>query len=628
MRLISYPFLILIMSMTGCANLGASEDEPVTTKETIYPYNEFPEIMADYEHQIKVGYPNERGARIWVKGSEELDSVRLVSGMGSELDAASLSEPFCTHIFESLEAGKQVTVQFLADGRIEHTENVVTVGLEQLHSTNTDYSIVLYGCFQPFTLEGTASEPKSSLFQPEQLTTYLGRFSQISSGIDTYTANPIAPNVKLLVGSGDQVYMDAGYDAIPADGKHVHPLSAWTTTKAQPSLLRKRDYFPKHVELSYRAFGSFGALNTPLKKTPQVAVWDDHEIRDGWGSQRDENDLKDIFLAARDGYIDHQFGPSPGPGNKTVINDRIKVDTKTGNPYPLHQTFTVGHYEGFAFDLRTDRDATQQPTRVISPTQKEAFEVWLGELKDTQKILIISSMPVFLGNNDLEGVYARFNKETQDDIQDGWSKNPSDRMWLIQQLMEARLRGIMPVLVSGDYHKGALSEIWYGDEKERACGRSGETKKKVFGYEIIASGLFHEGMVRGKKAELFSRVEAQRIGKHFIKGIEAGGKSYCLDSHVEKSTVVENFGVLTDSNGDGNLDILKLVTMMPNELGVATLPMNWTKDFVPRDEKKYKGFWQKFSYWAGPPTKYFGPFSIDDKFTPLGTKTEVIPIKE
>jgi hypothetical protein len=585
--------------------------------------------MSNYEHQTKLAYPDEHGSRIWVKGSERFDDVQLINESGGTIKQVLLAPPFYTYIFHDLVPGQKMSINFSSADGAKYSSSVITKGLDDLENTSEDYSVLFYGCFQPFTIEKNSSPLQSTIYEPKSLpNAFLKAFSKIGTNTDSYTDKPVLPNVKLIIGSGDQVYMDAGYNSTPATRTNQHPLSAWTTTEAQPKLIRKLDYFPEHVALTYRAFGSFNAMSGPLQLAPQVNVWDDHEIRDGWGSQGDEyvNGTLDpkfatIFNSARNGYIDHQFAPGPGRDSKKTNSEELVQ--LTDNTEPLFQTFTVGDYEGFAFDLRSQRNSNLPEPQVIGDTQKDAFNVWLDKLPKNQKVLIISSMPVFLQNNELlETAGPLYDKELADDIQDGWSQNEQDRKWLIQTLLQARtIKNTMPVFVSGDYHKGAISEIWYGNQEQLACGKSGERSKKIFGYEILASGLYHEGMPRGLKAAAFHRGESQRLGGHFIYNIGVGDNTYCLDPHVEISTVQENFGGLIDSSNPETLDKLTLVSLREdNRVNVFETKLDWEKGFDPDKEKDYIGFWQTLSEIFG-----FIPL-VKDTFTPLGTEVSDYPL--
>jgi hypothetical protein len=343
----------------------------------------------------------------------------------------------------------------------------------------------------------------------------------------------------------------------------------------------------------YRAFYSFRALADVLRTVPQVSVWDDHDIRDGWGSQLDEYDengemdecLKPYYEVARAAYVNHSVASGPRAAETPAL-------TKTG---PLHQQFRFGNLPGFAWDLRSARDASRR--QVVDVAQMEAFFTWLEkDVADGDIAIIVSSMPLFLRNNDVaEYAGRKFAGHMNDDLRDAWAseENKVQRHQILEALMKARVeRNIKPVFVSGDYHKAALSELWYFEEKPRGSW-GWKPVRKVFGYEILATGLFHEGIATGMDARIFNRIEAQRVGHHMTWKLKAGEKSYAIEPYVTLSKVTPNFGALVMED-----ETLHLKTYLAEKIGNRAyareyvLKSDWDKPYVEADEKDY-GFKQR-----------------------------------
>jgi hypothetical protein len=106
----------------------------------------------------------------------------------------------------------------------------------------------------------------------------------------------------LLCGSGDQVYVEPGHDVYGAWGD-AHPITAWTV-ESRPRPRVGLTAFVAFLDEAYRRSWSFETLDEVLKTTPSVMTWDDHEIRDGWGSQGDEHVYLDTYYAAaRDAFL-------------------------------------------------------------------------------------------------------------------------------------------------------------------------------------------------------------------------------------------------------------------------------------------------------------------------------------
>lgn len=638
----------MVLPSEAQAKTSASDwpncDDGLLCTQTSYPQERYTRLMADYHHQVKIAFPDENGGRIWVKGDKERQIVTIKSEAGHIVGAtAALSSPFYTALIGGLPFSEALTVVISSPGGDTKEIQVPPLNDPATLNRQSRYSIAFYGCFQPFTVTGPANAPAPNIYQlgtgfPVD---FMNLFSSAALGHPTPAHSPILPGTVLIVGTGDQVYMDAGYENTKATRTNKHPLSAWTTNEPQPKLLRTAGDMKEHVKSTYRAFGAFPAMNEVFQSVYQVNAWDDHEIRDGWGSQGDEyidDELNPRLAAAyelaRDGYINHQY--LMGPNQPTTTGDTTGGDT-LAHPASLHQQFTMGDVQGFVLDLRTNRISADNQgasiDQVLGEDQKKAFENWVEGLAEDQLALIVSSMPVFLKNNEIvERVIAGVKPSLRDDLKDAWASNTAERDWLIKTVLAARLaKNIKPVFVSGDYHKGALSEIWMGDEEAGACTKSGERKKTIFGYEMIASGLFHEGIAKGMPAKGFDRAEAQRVGQHFIKelSVEVGGKetTYCLDPHVEKSIVAENFGGLVLQPDSQSKDSLRLIAGREarirenkkkddnheNKAEVFEMVLDWDKNFDPLAEKCYRGFWQVTSR-----IFRFLPW-VDDKFTPLGT---------
>lgn len=614
--------------------------EGLACPQTNYPVID--QHMKDYDTQVKLGFPikSNAGASIWVKGSSNYSSVKIIkSSNGVVIDEQQgLDTQFYVHLFEGLDENTNYIVEFVSNRDAENKKySITTSSYRNMNSglNNSEYSIAFYGCFQPFSVKSLESNV-AGLYYPEYSPTFptqfLKYFKEVTVGERHNYIQKSLPNTKLLVGTGDQVYMDAGYEGYPSSRTNSHPISAWTTDEAIPVLKRVKSEniqlsqsygtFDDHVEKTYRAFGAFQELNEVFQKIPQVNAWDDHEIRDGWGSHGDEYrngilspELASTYRAARSGYVQHQLLAGPALEQLKLKVSKALSDSPFTNK-SLHQTFSLGKYEGFVLDLRSNRNKNHETERVLGKEQKLAFSNWLNiqKRKENQHILVVSSMPLFLKNNSaIEGL-ASLSSGLKDDLLDGWhsKKNTKDRRWLLSLLLDARLKGVRPVFVSGDYHKGAISEIWYGKEKDNACDTRGEDTKFIFGYEMLASGLFHEGLAKGLIGKAFDRAESQRVGQHMERGIKSNeNEEYCLDPHVETSAVRENFGGITINDHDENMsDELKLFTGIDkmNSTSLFSLKMDWDKKFIKTDEKQYRSFWK---YWS------MLPFT-KDTFVPKG----------
>jgi len=161
----------------------------------------------------------------------------------------------------------------------------------------------------------------------------------------------------------------------------------------------------------------------------------------------------------------------------------------------------------------------------------------------------------------------------------------------LSEILKARhKRNILPLFVSGDYHKGALSEIWYSPKTVEECKYQGDLNpenKKVFGYELIASGLFHEGIATGLKKIAFSGAESQKLAAHNSE-LKIDKNPYCIDPHILKSGIAANFGCLEMNRKIVGNDYIKLI-MGEKSLSKAYIwerKLDWDKPFIKENEKR------------------------------------------
>jgi hypothetical protein len=543
-----------------------------------------PDFQETIPVQARVAYPDrDSGGRLWLQGTAEFPVVRVMDG-GKPIAELTLSAP--DYVGSWLVPAKPLRVEFVgATGG--HALNVDPKSRAQLLETTARHSVVFYGCFQPFTAhsDGTASlypGHGGNGIDPA----FFRFFGDLTQGRVLPQKGPALGEIRLVVGTGDQVYVDAGYEHNPpVDGK-PHALSAWQTGQAKPTLRDPANY-PAHLETMYREFYSFRALNELFRRVPQVNSWDDHDVRDGWGSHGDEYDangqlsaeMREAYWLGRRAYVNQQILPGPRAGEAAKFR---------AENVPIHQVFQVGAIKGFAFDTRSNRRVglNGEPSIVLGQAQKEAFEQWLNQtVKKDDMILLVSPMPLFLQNN-WAATTVGAHGGTKDDINDGWENHAEERKWLLTLLLEARInRGVRVITVSGDYHKSALSEIWH-------YGQDG--KRHVFGYEILATGVYHEGIAQGIFKRAFKRIEAQRVGQHRINVTLADGAGHTFEPYVKFSEVLPNFALLTVDGANALARVYVPEVNEDDSLSAVeySLPFDWTKEYRQSDEAE-QTLWQK-----------------------------------
>ncbi|WP_178988504.1 alkaline phosphatase D family protein [Winogradskyella schleiferi] len=577
---------------------------------TNYAQGKFPTIDESKgyiytEFHARLAYPMNSMNRVWVKGNVTHPIVKLIDPISDKVYKTDiLKPPFYTAVLD-VEMSEIKVVFCNKTGDCEG--NIVLYPNSDFEKDSNNFSILLYGCFEPFEVtQKRRNKPEVSIYTGLKNSSFRLRklFSQVaqheSLKYDKYerrdkyyldsTNTLIKPLLtsapKLIIGTGDQVYVDVAY-AAKIKGKHKNPLSAWEFYAKPKPLLDVKDY-TIFLNKLYNASYSFNELEKAHRRLPALFAIDDHEIRDGWGSQGDEYskgklnpEFAPFYNLGKEAFINHQLLISKfPPQNASVTLNENKT---------MNYAFSVHGKNGYMLDLRSARD--RLIPQVLGDEQLTHFKTWLNALEDGETIILVSSIPLFLRpNHRLESAFAAIDSEVRDDIADSWSSgfNKAERDELFKILTKHRLeRDIKPIFVSGDIHKSALIEIWLDTKKNDKNGNP--EKPIVFGYEIIASGLSHEFITSNTKKKLFEITEQQRIGDaHLYFQYDQTSTKATLYPMVRKSTAEQNFGAIEFINGEVRLHtfIFRRYNKY-NTLNQYFIDLNWDKTEEQSNEFKF-----------------------------------------
>ncbi len=250
-----------------------------------------------------------------------------------------------------------------------------------------------------------------------------------------------------LLAAGDQVYADH------------EKSSAWQQsldkTSGKSPLELYRDVYEKHW--------SFREMHSVLNNFPCFMIWDDHEITNGWGSNKShtEKDAQDVFQVASKVYEEFQHSHNP----PTLAHPPDHTLTPGHKPY--YYAFRYGPAAFLVLDLRGNRRREQKSSngtkegQLLGPDQWAALEHWFAskEAKDSKVLFLISSVPML----HLKWKLARLTSWIKTDIADQWSTphNKDERRRLLTMLfdkyMEHGRRQV--VILGGDVHVGTIAKI-------------------------------------------------------------------------------------------------------------------------------------------------------------------------
>ena len=353
-----------------------------------------------------------------------------------------------------------------------------------------------------------------------------------------------------LLGLGDQVYVDA-------EPKNDASLALFGGDRSNKLRIRVDGHedWNSVLETIYRMHLLVPTFDRALKSLPTAMVWDDHEIRDGWGSQGDEAGeipnthdtpkkpgLKwmEYFAEARKKAWEFEVSRNPNAGAEQI--HRIDVNAYPKNKREMDTAFDWGpRIKVFMMDTRTARETTEASIKSWSPAEQPLvsgkqfarLDDWLKKCGGEPSVFVLG-VPVPLTMDRESSWTSRglallerlgvYRGELSDDIIDGWVwRGHTDARKRLISAIKTHAKSCPKdriVVVSGDVHESGLHAL-----VEKDIG--------VYAYEIISSGV---GTLIGKltrigKHKLINKAQISTVGTTIDKeviqvGRIAGGASF------------------------------------------------------------------------------------------------------
>lgn len=259
---------------------------------------------------------------------------------------------------------------------------------------------------------------------------------------DRYVATADVP---LMLHVGDQVYGDRAFEGALRllDGK------------SRPSRSDERRILEMYRQL-YRWAWNHPATQAVLANVSNLMIWDDHEIRDDWGSRLADgvagSPEHTVGTLARRVYREYQ----------RQLWDDFDTDTDPPAGELEHHEHRFGGIGVLFLDQRGARSFDRDPTRpYLGSSQWTALEASLGAgvLADVRALIVVTSVPlVYLGNGT-----SSVGAHVVDDLRDHWAYGPH-RKEQIEMLRRLRVwKQAAPdrelLVVGGDVHIGGHTEI-------------------------------------------------------------------------------------------------------------------------------------------------------------------------
>jgi hypothetical protein len=364
-------------------------------------------------------------------------------------------------------ASYEVTARLPGSRSNERRFSVHTVPSED---STSPFSFLVFSCVEPFATETQKT--------PIRYVNSFNLFQMRASGVWSPKGLPTQPAFAL--GLGDQIYVDAG-------PKPTEPIALFHEDRSD-ALAFHLNETDANLELFYRYHLAIPPLDKAFQSLPTMMMWDDHEIRDGWGSQGDEKTghWPRYFERAKAAF--HAYEAQRNPGYSPGMN-AADFEFRHGK-----------QVKALVLDTRSCRSITPSDERkgtepiesnALCEESRTRLEKWLEVDPASPPTLYILGLGTVFSMNETwrARIDQRVFAEHVDDLADGWGSTAmkKERRQLVEALEkhftqrpEDRL-----LVLSGDIHESGVVFLTLKD----SAG-----KERIFGHEVISSGLAADKM--------------------------------------------------------------------------------------------------------------------------------------
>jgi len=282
---------------------------------------------------------------------------------------------------------------------------------------------IIWSCNQPYKEHGSSV-----------------RLNKLTEGIFKWYKQMVSTiQPACIMGLGDVMYTD-GISMLDWQKRIARQTADWHTQANVPRRFRQL------MAECYQRHWSFPDFANVLLNYPHLFTFDDHEFRDGWGSEDVDQQDQLLGTTARSVAEDIILGGGP----------RVCI----GRECDAHQSFIHGDVGVWIFDTRTSRHYGKS---IISEQQLEDFAKFLRDFKGKFLMLSITVPLLYLrehfvmkaaeANDTLQDLFG-----FRDDARDSWraGRNVPYLQKLIELLLAFNQNApdVPIVVVSGDIHVG------------------------------------------------------------------------------------------------------------------------------------------------------------------------------
>lgn len=363
-------------------------------------------------------------------------------------------------------------------------------GTFKLHkrTSGSVHKILLWSCNQPFVTE-------NEKLRVNALTGQI--FKWYRAQVEEFSPDAIW-------GLGDTAYSDGTEASNFIDSFYDHP--AWLERPEGREALQR---LYREMYIYHWSFKDFQEI---MRNYPHYCIWDDHEIRDGWGSENQDfqNGNRHIYPIAKQA------------GNEFILENGPRVRSPEYFPESdAHQAYVEGSIASFIFDGRSSRRYHSQKGHVLSEEQFQDFERFCEQIATREpevKYLVMGCGVPFINLKDYVELLAEAPKALtdllagiRDDLRDSWTspgnKAGLKRLLNIIKQLEKKRPDIYIVNVSGDIHvASAFAFQPPGFSKAMYQVTSSALTNREHPPKLIAPMIYQDDMVYSDSLGLVNRL--------------------------------------------------------------------------------------------------------------------------
>ena len=340
-----------------------------------------------------VGHTDQQSTRIWIKVFDDPGFYRLrIAGVGT-FDFVSTEAP------GSLEFRTAIAVATGLRSDITYRYNVLRLGrflagARGTFRTMPDPASMALLTFCAISCNAAKDEGAWKAF---------GKFVEDSK-----------PQFILMM--GDQLYLDE-------DGIDVFRCHR----KSTPAVRRKA------IVEKYRINWSRDPVRKVLANVPVYMMWDDHDLRDGWGSAASDSETlvakhtrgraifdmcKAYYEDCRDIYWHFQgcHNPRPRDGIDPALPNYIDGPPPSPTRYTMPYAFRCGRLVVLMLDSRGERDVFREELPILGARQWQFIDDVFANLPSDVEALVVMT-PTPIASLDPEGQVQKLMGDRTDDVE-------------------------------------------------------------------------------------------------------------------------------------------------------------------------------------------------------------------